>query len=213
MKNTYRFLCVLIFLVGVDAYSQVQNSTTENDKEPALPFVATYVQYSVSPDGVVNLTGWSTRYVNRNGEWRIVMHGLKKPAEGDSSESPVFAGTPEGIIGKAGSYVHKGSGIFAPDSVREAYRSHSYLKSLQTFARTVEIAGVKAYVLRDMIKDREPNNSLEWAEQTYSPRTGYNPLKMVLHYKDGSEMVQEAIRIDFRDVPEDLNKDLKNLSK
>jgi hypothetical protein len=174
--------------------------------------VATYVEYDVLPDGEVKLSRWRTRHVNSKGEWRITMYGLNKPTDGASAASSVFAGTSEGIIGKAGSDVYKGNGVSAPDSVRAAYRSHAFFKNHPGFVRTVEIAGVKAYVLKDIISNREPNHPLEWVEQTYSPRTGYNPLKTVYHFKDGSEKVTEAIRIDFRDVPEDLNKDLKSLS-
>jgi hypothetical protein len=89
------------------------------------------------------------------------------------------------------------------------FRSHSYLRSVSTFLRTDEVAGVRVYVLRTNFSD--PANPQEWVEESFSPKIGVVPLRTVMRFRDGSEFRKEAIRVRFEPVPDNLNDDLKSL--
>jgi hypothetical protein len=214
MTNLFRGLCILVFTLGITIFSfaYTQTPTNDNDVEPALPFIATYIQSQVSPDGNVTFTSWRNRYVKADGEWRIVSHSFKdttSPQEAyDAKSSPVFAGTPDGVVGKpANSDQIK---QFSPATGQnDAFRSHKYLKNHPGFNRVEELAGLQVYVLRQEFPDTS-KNSPQWVEVSYSPKTGYTPLRTVNHLRDGSEIKIEVIKIDFREVPENLNEDIKN---
>ena len=72
--------------------------------------------------------------------------------------------------------------------------------------RMDEVAGFPVYVFHT---DYPPSSELQWFENSCSSRTGYIPLRVVQHFSDGSELVVEATPIEFRDVPENMNDDLK----
>lgn len=226
MKNIYRVLCVVVFAIGIVVLSGSQPSVSQTgqnkyqnyykDIEPALPFVVTYVESRIEPGGAYTLTGWRTRYVKANGEWRAVLHGLnrkKVPSEGGgTTQDVVYAGLPEGVVAKgAGSSEIKS---VSPSAVsnnqkQEFFRSAEYLKTNREFVRAEAIAGLEAYVLRYVEKNLE--HPIEWIETSYSPKTGLNPLRIVRRFRDGSELRLEAINVVFKDVPEDLNDDLRAL--
>jgi len=46
-----------------------------------------------------------------------------------------------------------------------------------------------------------------------SPKTGYIPLRQIMHFRGGSEINSVATKVVFEDVPETLNDDLKALPK
>jgi hypothetical protein len=71
-----------------------------------------------------------------------------------------------------------------------------------------EVASLPVYVLRAEIDN--PESIHEWTEQSYSPKTGYAPLRTVVHLRDGSEVRIEAIRVEFREVPDTLNDDMSS---
>ena len=64
--------------------------------------------------------------------------------------------------------------------------------------------GLDVYVLRT-------NADGYWVEVSYSPLTGRVPLRIVMHQLDGNEATIETVQLDFRDVPDDLNEDIKSL--
>ena len=48
-------------------------------------------------------------------------------------------------------------------------------------------------------------------EDSYSPKIGIGSLRAIVHFRDGSEVRSEAVSVEFTEVPEDLNDDLKEL--
>lgn len=222
MKTMWRSLSVFIFLIGLVSFAQVQDSanrqrsedkTIEVDNiEPALPFVVKYIESRVSPDGTRIIAGQRTRYVKANGEWRVTTYGPggHEPSLQASKESVVYAGDANGVYARnTDSDSRRYVSPAADEKMVRFFRSHHYLRNNPEFVRTEEIAGVKAYVLRTEIKD--PANSKEWVEESYSPRTGFNPLRTIIHLRDGSQLRIEAVSIEFTEVPENLNDDLQRL--
>jgi hypothetical protein len=214
MKSIYRFFCVGIFIVGVITFSQARMTGAQlekgkgDDLEPAAPYVVKYIIYRKAPDGNLTILGRRTRYVKANGEWRLIGHGPDE--EQPNSNSTVMVSGPGGVQKR-----HSGSNeLFAispsaDEQVWQSYRSHSFLRNHNLFVRDDEIAGVKVYVLRTEIADSA--HPLAWAETAYSPKTGFIQLRTVNHFRDNSEVKIEAISVEFKEVPENLNDDLKDL--
>ena len=208
MRKAWRALCLVIFVIGSVTYSQVRNDANSNDVEPALSFVATYVDSYVAPDGKVEVTGWRTRTVKANGEWRLVLHGPKSDA--GLVEPPVYVGTSEGMFGKgSGLDYRKSFSPPPPKGMLDAFRSHKSLMNHPEFSRTDTIAGLKIYVLR--VEITNPDDPQQWIERSYSPKTGFTPLTSITHLRDGSEYRSEVTKIDFKEIPENLNDDVKAL--
>jgi hypothetical protein len=219
MKNVARTICAAVFFVGLLIFSQAQINNSNNDDktdiEPARPYVIKYIHYRISPDASKKITGQSTAYVKANGESRSIFYGPDGP-KGDnplskySNESTIYAVLGDGLYAKeAGSNVLTYSSPSADKKMLEHFRSHEVLKNQRDFVRIDKVAGLKVYVQRHEMKD--PTNPMEWVENSYSPRTGWGALRGVVHFRDGSEIWTEAVSVEFKEVPEDLNDDLKDL--
>ena len=220
MKKIWRGLCLAVFLIGVISFphihkraigSQVQDKTLSfNDTEPAQSFIAKSVDSKVDPGGKVTVTGSRTRYVKANGEWREVIRRQSNPdAPSQQSERiAIYGGTVDGVYEKKSD---PSSRRYVSDSadqqMLQVFRSHNYLRNHPEFVRTEQVAGLIVYVLRTEVRD--PANQQEWIENSYSPKTGLNPLRLIMHFRDGSEIRDEALSVEFTEVPETLNDDLK----
>jgi hypothetical protein len=223
MKRIWRGVSLAIFLAGVISFAQVrgdrqvQQKPTEaqpqdtevNDVEPAQSFILDSVQTRIDANGIETVTGRTTRYVKENGEWRLGPYGFRPGDQSDNKNSGVYAQTSEGVYARAkDSDSLRSVSPPAPKEMKDYFRSHSYLRSVSTFVRTDEVAGVKVYVLRTNFTDP---NLQEWVEESFSPKTGFVPLRTVMRFRDGSEFRLEAIRVRFEPVPDNLNDDLKSL--
>jgi hypothetical protein len=215
MKATYRILCITVFLIGVMTFLQASGNQSDGladdkDTEPALPFVVSYIETHVSSDGSEKVVGGRTRYVKANGEWRLVLHGARgnelPPESTHTSNDPVYAALPEGVFAKgSGSKERRQVSEGLPDErMSQFFRSHRSLSNHAGFIRTDKLAGLEVYVLRT----ETPHFSVE---DSYSPKTGYTPLRKVVRYTDGTEIRIEATRVEFKEIPEDLNSDLKTM--
>jgi hypothetical protein len=223
MKRIWRGVSLAIFLAGVISFAQVrgdlqvQQNPTEtrpqetevNDIEPPQSYILDSVQTRIDANGIETVTGRTTRYVKANGEWKLGPYGFR-PGDQSDNKPGVYAQTSEGVYARAkDSDSLRSVSPPAPKEMTDYFRSHSYLRSVSTFVRTDEVAGIKVYVLRTSFSD--PANPDEWLEDSYSPKTGFVPLRHVRHFRDGSEFRLEAIRVRFEPVPDNLNDDLKSL--
>lgn len=209
MKTFWRVLCLVIFLAGLVSFSRAQMRKNETlDLEPASPFVLITTHYNVSPEGLKVVVGERIRFVKANGEWRQMRHDSSDSGAASKKESAVFAGTEEGAFQKAPDVAErKEVSPGANQKVQQCFRSPSCLNGQLSFIRNEEIVGLMTYVLRHEIKN--PASPIDWIEESYSPKTGPIALRNVKHFRDGSQMVMEARKIEFRDVPDDLNNDIK----
>lgn len=221
MKNIARALCAAVFLVGLMVFSlaqsskQAQTGGVDDVIEPARPSVVKMIQYRVNPDGSREMLSRYIIYEKANGEARRISYGLKAP-EGDnplsknSNEYAIFAALSDGVYSK-----QAGSNTLTYESgprdvkMSEYYRSPKYLRNDKEFVRTEKFLGLEVYVMRQVIAD--PASNIEWIENSYSPKLGDGSPRGVIHFRDGSEVIAEALSIEFKDVPEDLNDDLKDL--
>lgn len=207
MKTLCYALCSAIFIFGLVAFSQTLKDG-QMTSEPARSYSVVTVQYRTAVDGTRTSLGERIRYVKGNGEFRQVRNESNEQPD-TKKPSPVLAGTEEGIFAAApGVPERKAISQAADQQMQDCFRSVKCLKGQMTFVRTDQIAGLDVYVLRQNIADPHP---IEWIEKSYSPKTGYIPLGEITHFRDGSEIVLKATKVEFQDVPDNLNDDVKSM--
>ena len=229
MKHVARAFCAAVFLVGLLVFSQAQDSKQPdsadngfndvefNDVEPARSCIVKAIQYRVNPDGSKQIMSRFTTYERANGEYRLVSYG----PDGPRSDNPMYKYSNETVIdaGWDGEVYAKGRGMNAlfyigartkiDEPKSKYFRSRKYYMNVPSLVRTDTIAGLKVYVLRQKIPN--PESNIEWIEASHSPEMGLNSLRVITHFRDGSEIISEALSVEFTEVPEDLNDDLKGL--
>jgi hypothetical protein len=223
MKKGFQALCLIVFGIGALSLSLAWGKK-QNDIEPSRPFVVVYYEAESTPDGHKTITSWRTRFVKANSEFKIVMHGSDEAAAfADSATGPsetsstVIVGMPEGVYVKPFGSTERKSVSPAPVNASEIpldttgpekqdkqFHSHSFLRNHPEFVRMDKVAGFEVYVLKVVTPEY-------WVENCYSPLTGRIPLRSVLHQLNGTEYITETAKIEFRDVPENLNDDIKAL--
>jgi hypothetical protein len=222
MKNIARAICVAVFLIGLMMFSLAQssnqaqdNSYVADDIEPAHPYVEKVIQYRINKDGSKQILSMSTVYHKANGEARFIRHGPNGP-KGDnplskhSNELYIQAVLSDGFYSKAvGSDTLRYESGRATEEMLQFYRSPKNLRNNPHFVRMGKVAGLEVYVIREEIKN--PASGVEWVEESYSPKIGFSGLLKVIHFREGWELVSEVLSVEFKDVPEDLNDDLKDL--
>ena len=222
MKNIARVFCAAIFLVGLLVFSLAQNSDQADTSsnvgdvvESAQPYVMKIIQYRISQNGFRRMMNQGASYAKANGEYRYILYGPDGPKDDnllskDSDRLTIYAALSDGVYTKGvGSSTLTYESPRADDRAMEFFRSHKSLRNNRTFVRTDEVAGLKVYVMRTEIKD--PAAEIEWIENSYSPKTGLVALRNIVHFRDGSEVRSEAVSVEFKEVPEDLNDDIRDL--
>jgi len=213
----FRALCLIVFLIGTISFS-LGWQKQQSDTEPSRSYVGVFFEAHKTPDGKMTISNWRTNYVKANGEFKIVFHGLDAGAAfaGDATafsgtSSPVYAGTSEGTFIKGtGSDDRKSMSPTTPtalENMEKLYHSHSFLKNSSNLVRMDKVAGFDVYVLKT-VNQEYPSY---WTECSFSPLTGRSPLRIVMHQPDESLYIIEAVKIEFRDVPDNLNDDIKSL--
>jgi hypothetical protein len=218
MKNEYRVVCVAIFVVGLVVFFQAVSKPDSQavsqeviqpyaDAEPGRSHVVTYIHTRVAPNGLVHVVGSRTRYVKADGEFREIMRGT------NSKEPVILSRQSDGgvYITPSNSSERRALSKDPPPQKRfveqldDIFRSAEFLKNHKEFVRMDEVAGLTVFVLKAENKDGD------WAETSYSPKTGRTPLKTVSGFRDGGKVIIEATKVEFIDVPDDLNEDIEAL--
>ncbi|MFY9572347.1 MAG: hypothetical protein WAV20_13185 [Blastocatellia bacterium] len=213
MKRACNAFCLGVFVVGLVVFSRARTIVgQEAGPEPSRPYSVVTLHYRIAANGIRTTLGERVRYVKSNGEWRQLPNDPHNastnivPTNKDSVA--VFASTDDGVfLTDPGHPERKLISAAANQEMEDCFRSVKCLKAQVSFVRLDQVAGLEVYVLRTNIE----NHPIEWTEQSYSPKTGYLPLRNVKHFRDGSEDVLEATRVEFRDVPGNLNDDIKSM--
>ena len=198
--------CASMFVIGLVSFSQTQTVGVE----PASSYSVITVHYRVNPDGSKTNQRERIRYVKANGEFRQLHYDPKNPSDEIPAREAgaVFAGTTDGVYATAPSQPERKAISGAPDDrMKDCFRSVKCLRSQLSFVRIDHVAGLEVYVLRTNVE--QSGHPMEWLEDSYSPKTGYIPLRTVTHFRDGSETVMEATKVRFMEIPENLNDDIK----
>ena len=203
MKRMWGALCLATFVIGLVAFSQTQR----DDIEPARSFVVVTAHFRINADGSRTDLGSRMLHAKTNGELRQSKHDANNATD-PNKQSPAVARTEEGVFSTAPGASDRKliSTTAVPLEMQECFRSNKCLNAAPTLVRTEELAGLRVYVLHDNIPAPHP---MEWIEQSYSPKTGYLALRTIRHMRDGSEDILEATSVEFKDVPDELNDDIK----
>ncbi|MEK6325554.1 MAG: hypothetical protein AABN33_28260 [Acidobacteriota bacterium] len=205
MKKVWNALCVAVFVVGLVTFAQ----TPGDDAEPARSFTVVMAHFRINADGSKTNLRDRIVYAKANGEQRQTLYD-PNDGRGSTRQSTVVARTEEGLFVTAPGLTERKllSTTAVPQRMQECFRSARCLSANPRFVRTEELAGLQVYVYRDNVP---PPNGMEWIEQSYSPKTGFLALHRVSHFRDGSEDVLKATSVEFKDVPDDLNDDIKTM--
>jgi hypothetical protein len=212
----------VVFVIGVVSFSLAWRKR-EADVEPSRPFVAVYYVAHTTPDGNRTVTSWRTRYVKADGEFRVVIHGTDEAAAfaydaagASGTSSSVLGGMNEGVFVKpsgsegrvslSSASAEKSWDASVPQRLDKQFHSHAFLRNHPAFIRMDKYLGYDVYVMKTVADGY-------WVEESYSPVTGRFPLRSVMHQLDGNEFTTEVVKIDFRDVPDNLNDDMRSLQK
>ncbi|MGA9768876.1 MAG: hypothetical protein WBV94_07545 [Blastocatellia bacterium] len=224
MKHVARAFCAAVFLVGLLVFSQAQNTKQAdsagndyNDVEPARSCIVKSIQYRVNQDGSKKIMTRYTTYHKANGEFRQVSYGPDGPKSDNllskySNDTVIYAGLADGVYARGygtNSLFYISRRAKSDDQMSKDFRSSKYYMDNRDLVRTDTIAGLKVYVLRQEVPN--PESDIQWVEDSYSPKTGFGALREIVHFRDGSEVISEALSVEFTEVPEDLNDDLKGL--
>jgi hypothetical protein len=206
-KNFYAS-SLAVLIIGLVAVSQTPKAPPGLNPEPGRSYSVVTIRYKVAPDGTRTQLGERIRYVKANGEFRLTRNNTNDQT-GERKPSPVLAGTEDGVYAAApGVGARQPVSPAANEQLQECFRSVTCLKGQRSFVRTEKLVGLEVYVLLEKIDSPHP---IEWIEKSYSPLTGYIPLRTIIHFRDGSEDVNEATKVEFIDVPDNLNDDVRVL--
>jgi hypothetical protein len=128
------------------------------------------------------------RAVSSTGEWKETRYSF-------DGKISTWGATKEGLFsvnGNAPQYF----GDYDMEVAKNAMRSEEDLKKHPQLVRTEQIAGLRAYVLRDV----------HGSEGYYSPETGKTILKEIIHASPNTDTIvhlTEALKVEFRDLSED----------
>lgn len=205
MKRIFGALCLVVFLVGLVTYSR----TKSNDIEPATSYVVIMEHFRISANGSRTELAPRITYAKANGEMRQMPYD---PNNGQNlnRQAPSVARFEEGLFATAAGAAERNliSSTSVPLEMQQCFRSDACLRGNPRFVRTDKVAGLQVYVFHDNVPAPQP---MEWIEQSYSPKTGFLELRKVRHFRDGSEDVLQATSVEFKNVPDDLNNDIRSL--
>jgi hypothetical protein len=201
----FNILCLVVFLAGLATYSR----TKSTDVEVARSYVVIMEHFRISANGSRRELASRIIYAKANGEMRQTGYD---PNNGQdlNREAQSVARLEEGLFATASRVAERNliSSTAVPPEMQQCFRSAACLRGNPRFVRTDEVAGLQVYVFHDNVPPPQP---MEWIEQSYSPKTGFLELRKVWHYRDGSEDVLQATSVEFKNVPSDLNDDIRSM--
>jgi hypothetical protein len=187
----FKIASLVVFFSGFAllANSMMQSTKTEG-KVASQPrsFVVHYLASRSQEGGPLAPVEYRVRAVSSTGEWKETRYSFN----GDVS---TWGGANDGlyiISGNTKQYFGDHNTEFTKTAMRS---EEGFLKSPQ-FSRIEQVAGIKAYVLRNDAG----------TEISYSPETGVTPLREVIRLTPGSEKdveMLEALGVEFKDLSPD----------
>jgi len=146
--------------------------------EITRPHDVTYNEYEISKDGVETLISTRYRTVDTEGTWKMVAKSMRT-----------------GRVNHFGPYPgHR--------ELWMSFQSAEFLRNHPNFSHTDKVAGFEVYVIKHYLNESQG----EWeVEESYSPVTGYTPLRTVVKFGGGTMKRIEATKVEFKDGPATQN--------
>ncbi|MCY7391066.1 MAG: hypothetical protein LH647_06045 [Leptolyngbyaceae cyanobacterium CAN_BIN12] len=195
LRSIYLAICTIVFLTGLTTYSvksyqqsQSSQQLQEETPEPARAYVLTSLVAKVDANRIKTITAIHVQEVDAEGNWVVKRTFIGRAGEirtevsGQNYTRTDLRGNQiTGTVPQA-----KDTEMF------RKMRSETFLKNHPKLLGTETIAGLVAYRIKSLDEDGR------WVEQAFSPRTGYIPLRLIDHSADGTEIVIEAVKIEFK---------------
>ncbi|MEK6410389.1 MAG: hypothetical protein AABN34_25995 [Acidobacteriota bacterium] len=177
-------LSLLVFVIGLSLF---KSASAKRPVQPPSGFVITYGLTKTAPGQTPVFEEIQTRFVQAGGNWKQVRYFLH-----DGGES-LTEGAAQGVVLSVGKNSLEFTGLASPAEQEQAFRSEAFHKSHPEFARMDSVVGLPTYV---HLAERNGTR----VETYFATETGRTPLKTVVRTSDGSQMVTEALSVQFRDV-------------
>lgn len=195
-KNSFTIASIVIFVAGLVSYSVAKLPRNTGSKlEAARAFTLISFESGVDSKGVKQVHALRILEVDANGNQILTKYPINQNGHNEWSKTEV---TKENIIRSDSSGKFATSPQpFDPQKMAELHdkwRTEAFYKNHREFVRTEEILGLEVFILRSQSQKRQD----EWTETAFSPKTGIVPLRFIKHHSDGSEIVIEPIKIEFR---------------
>lgn len=184
MRRFAILISLLVFVTGAGIFVA---SALSKRSIPAKPFVVTYKVTRLNVGEQPVTEELQTEFVKPTGEWKVTRYFLQE------NLATVRVGTKDAVYDIGANSLNFVS-LPRPADLHEHFRSAEFLKSHPAFTRMDNVAGFTAYV------HHASDSSGFWVEMYYATETGITSLKTVMHDVDGSELVIEAINVQFRDA-------------
>jgi len=195
LRSIYLAACVIIFIAGLTTYSvksyqqsQAVRQLQYQDIEPARAYILTLHVIHVDAKGARKITAIDVQEVDAEGNWVVKRTFVGRPGE-------IRTEVKEHNFSRTDTRGNQITRTTPPAKDTELFRntrSKEFLRNHQNLQGTETIAGLEVYKLR------APEVEGEWLEQAFSPKTGYIPLKFIHHRADGTELVIEAVKVEFK---------------
>lgn len=186
-------LCVGVFITGssIHVIRQV-NAGRSNQPYAARDYVATLLEYSIDSQGKKTLIAVRVKEVQTDGTLteRVSWVGRNRQMTIHRDANGVTV-----TDGKTVRVVENLEGKEIPESVlnfpKQAH-TVAYYEKHPGLMGTEIVAGLKVYTIRTK------TDETDWDDRSYSPETGGCFIKLLHHDPDGSKVLVEAVKIEFK---------------
>jgi hypothetical protein len=164
---------------------------------PARSYQMVTATTKYSSDGQARQIAIRVRWVTAGGQWKEVDTSIGRDGElqlKNSYKAPEAVYTSDEETNSL-----QFMGTASPSN--QKFHSTEWLKQQPGLVGEDVLLGFTTFIYRVQL---DPGHPDKFKEVYYAPKIGEIPLKSVLHFPDGSKIVQEAVAIDFIDMTEEM---------
>ena len=196
MKTIRIITALLVLLLSSIVLVQYVNSRVENRTYPARDYILHRVEtkYSVnsSPESFAYITSW----VKASGDTKTLF--IRRKSDGTPVVDYILANEDGQFEYESGAssirLLHSNK-----DPDRDKRRSPQYHLTSPQYTRTEKVLGFDAYVLKS-----EVDETGGYSEIYFAPEVDALPIKIVTVNGNGSKVVDEAVKVEFLPLPQDM---------
>jgi hypothetical protein len=185
-------LCAGVFIGGSSVHVIRQVKAARSSQEyPARNFAVTLLEYRIDALGTKTLIAVRVKEVNTDGTLTETVSWVVR------KKQMTIHRDAHGVVvkdGKTDRMVQNWDGKKEPEAIlnlRSQARTTGYYEKHHGLIGTEIVAGLKAYTIRANLEELRQDVS-------YSPETGDSFIKLVHYNSDGSKVLVEAVKIEFK---------------
>ena len=186
----------LVLLLSSIVLAQYVNSRADSKTYPARDCIIHRVETIYSANGSPETFFYSTSWVKASGEEKTLF--IRRKSDGTPAVDYVLAneeGQFEQLSGASSIRLLDPNN----DPYRDNRRSPQYHLTSPQYNRTEKVLGFDAYVLKADLEGRGG-----YTEIYFAPEVDADPIKIVRVDRDGSKVVEEAVKVEFVSLPKEM---------